>query len=45
MVNFEGNGVVSKGAEGFDDEQVALLLDHLPLLQSQSNLLQRGADT
>lgn len=35
----EGDGVVPEGAARFDDVLVPLLLDHLLLLQFQSNLL------
>lgn len=36
----EGDGVVPKGAAGFDDTLVSLLLNHFPHLQLQGNLSQ-----
>lgn len=38
LTHSEGDGVVSEGAESFDDVLIPLLLDHLLQLQLQGNL-------
>lgn len=38
LTNTERDGVVSEAARGFDDVLLPLLLNHLLLLQFQSNL-------
>lgn len=45
LTHSEGDGVVPKGAAGFDDALVPLLLNYFPHLQLQSNLSQARANT
>lgn len=45
LTHSEGDGVVPKGAAGFDDALVSLQLNHFPHLQLQGNLSQVRADT
>lgn len=45
LTDFEGDGVVSEGAESFDDILISLLLNHLSQLQPQGNLSQINTDT
>lgn len=41
----EGDGVVLKGAGGFDGKLIILLLNHFPYLQRQGNLSHENANT
>lgn len=45
LTHSEGDGVVSEGADSFDNELVPLLLNHLPHPQLHSNLSHHSAYT